>query len=278
MLNRGALGRVPISILLVLTCGFCWSTYAALIAYDGFNYPMGQTVVGQNGGTGWSGGYAQNVGNSAAAYSEVSDIASSFPNLSSSGNQLHLNGTSAPGGSEGVYRNLASSYSTAGNVYWISVLLQIDNGVSASYAGVSLFSGTTEDFFFGQRNGSSTWGFEQHAGADASSSVSAASSADGLLVVELDGNTHMASLFINPTSLGGSAPNTADRTLTFTDFTFNRIRAQAGNENLDVDELRFGTTYADVTPVPEGATVLPAVLVLVIAVIVERRWKQYRAV
>ena len=204
-------------------------------------------------------------------------MTASFPELSVSGNQLHLDGSSTPGLSAGVYRNLSTTYNTAGNIYWFSELLQVDNGAGASYAGISVFSTAAEQFFFGQRNASSTWGMEQHAGSGASSGVSALNSANGLLVLELNGNTHTASLFVNPLSLGGSAPATPNATLTFTDFLFNRIRAQAGNENLDVDELRFGSTYADVTPlatpVPEPAALLPAMFLGLIPVYMARRWR-----
>ena len=252
-MNPGALRKpVLFGCFLVLLCCFSRSASADLIAYDGFNYTLGQSVVGQGTNAGWASSgqtYTISSGNSASAYSEVSDIASSFPNLSISGNQLQLDGTNAPGGGAGVYRNLGVAYNTAGNIYWFSVLLQLDNNAGKSYAGVSLFSSSSEQFFFGQRNVSSYWGMEQHAGAGVNSGVSALNSANGLLVVELNGNTHKASLFVNPASLEGSVPVTPSATLTFTDFSFNRFRAQTGNENLDVDELRFGTTYADVTPV-----------------------------
>ena len=202
--------------------------------------------------------------------------------LIASGNQLHTSGSTTPGNNAGVYRNLGLSYSTAGNVYWFSVLLQIDTGVGNSYAGVSLFSSSAEQFFYGQRNVSSFWGMEQHAGSGANSSVSALGSANGFLVVELDGTSGDAShrtakLFVNPTSLGGAAPAMPSATLTFTDFSFNRFRAQSGKEDLDVDELRFGTSYADVTPIPEPGMACWALLGLLFALFAGRQRKQSRA-
>jgi hypothetical protein len=96
----------------------------------------------------------------------VSDMVP-YQGLMTSGNQLQLNGTTAPGNNEGVYRNLGSTYNTAGNIFWFSVLLQVDSGAGTSYAGISLFSSTSEQYFFGQRNVSTTWGMEQPAGAGA---------------------------------------------------------------------------------------------------------------
>jgi len=275
-MHANKFARAPCSPSLVagllVLLGFWGTARAALIAYDGFNYVRNQTVVGQGGGTGWNGStYQINSGNSANSYIEESDMTTSFPTLGISGDQLHLNGTTAPGGNEGVYRNLATTYSTAGNIYWFSVLLQVDTSTGASYAGISLFSSNTEHFFYGQRNVSSFWGMEQHAGSGANSTVSAFNSANGLLVVELNGINHTASLYVNPTSLGGNAPTTANATLTFSDFSFDRIRAQTGIENLDVDELRFGTTFANVTPVPEPRT---ALLVLMTAALAARPRKR----
>jgi len=225
------------------------SAKATLIAYDGFNYAAGQTVVGQGTNAGWSGAgdpYTISAGNSTNASIEASDM-NTGNGLLTSGNQLNLDG-SAPGGNEGVYRNLGATYNTAGNIYWFSALMQVDNNLGVSYAGVSLFSNSNEDFFFGQRNHANTWGIEQHAGSTANSLVSAANSTSAFLVVELNGITHTASLYVNPNLSTGAIPAKASTSLTFTDFSFNRFRAEAGVETLDVDELRLGTTYADVTP------------------------------
>ena len=243
---------------------------ATLLAYDGFNYAAGQTVVGQGTNSGWptaNDPYTISAGNSANASIEASDM-NTGNGLVTSGNQLDING-SAPGGNEGVYRNLGATYNTAGNVYWFSALMQVDSNVGASYAGVSLFNNTTEDFFFGQRNRTPFWGIEQHAASTANSTVSAANSTTAFLVVQLNGITHTASLYMNPNLSMGGIPATASTSLTFTDFSFDRFRVEAGVETLDVDEIRFGTTYADVTPTttavmqaPEPPSTLCAALLL----------------
>ena len=280
-LKRVAFGKPkPVLCFVVVLCGWSWSVCAGLIAYDGFAYALDQTVVGLGTDAGWANSgqkYTISVGNNASAFNEVSDMAP-YQNLLTSGNQLHLNGATAPGGSAGVYRNLGATYNTAGNVYWFSGLLQIDNGAGTSYAGVSLFSSTGEHFFFGQRNVSSTWGMEQHAGSGANSAISLLNSVTGFLVLELVGTsgdaTHRtANLYVNPTSLGGSAPTTPNATLTFSDFSFDRFRAQAGNENLDVDEFRFGASFGDVTPIPEPSSVALTIFVVLVGGIKSaRRW------
>ena len=92
-LNR----RLSVAGLLVVLAVSGGAARASLFAYDGFDYPLGQTVVGQGGGSGWSGNYTLNAGNNAGAFWEVSDMTASFPELSVSGNQLHLDGSSTPG-------------------------------------------------------------------------------------------------------------------------------------------------------------------------------------
>jgi hypothetical protein len=268
--------RKRLGCFLVLLCGISGSAHATLFAYDGFNYALSQTVVGQGADAGWSSRgqtYTQSQGDGADALSEMS-VMVPYQDLMTSGNQLQLNGTTAPGNNEGVYRNLGSTYNTAGNIFWFSVLLQVDSGAGTSYAGISLFSSSAEQYFFGQRNVSTTWGMEQPAGTGASSTVSLLNNATGFLVVELDGINQTASLFVNPTSLGAGAPATPDATFAFSDFSFDRIRIQAGNENLSVDELRFGSSYADVTPAPEPGVVMLAALGGLIFMLVQRGWRR----
>jgi hypothetical protein len=90
------------------------------------------------------------------------------------------------------------------------------------------------------------------------STITTVSNATGFLVVKLDGVAGVISLYVNPSTLGGSAPVTASASMSFTNFSFDTFRIQSGGtEKLDVDELRLGTTYASVTPViPEPATIL----------------------
>ena len=249
---------------------FISSVDADPIFYEGFNYTSGQSVVGQS--------YTQNIGNSVNNYVAPSTLASVFPTLNSSGNQLQLNGVTTPGGNNGIYHNLTSTYNTAGNIYWFSTLLQVTGNPGQGYAGISLFTNGVEDFFFGQRNMGSTWGIEQHASSGVSSTVSVWNQSTALVVVELNGVTDIASIYVDPLSLGSIAPSNPDAVVTFNDFTFNRLRIQTGNENLAVDELRFGTSYAAVTPttVPEPSDLILTVLTLLFSVILINRKLQLK--
>ena len=244
--------------LVWLLCGVYRPAVGSLIGYEGFNYTTNQTIYGQGVDANWPAAgqtYTIYQGNSASGIAEAADM-TPYLGLVTSGNQAHLFGTTAPGGTETVFRNFGASYSTANNIYWFSVLLRVDAGAGSHYAGVSLFSDSTENLFFGQRSGSTFWGMERSGsgGSSTNTSVSLAGRVVGFLVVQIDGTTgdathRIARLYVNPTLLGGAAPATPTATLTIADFSFNRFRAAANGEDLDVDEIRLGTTYADVATI-----------------------------
>ncbi len=66
-------------------------------------------------------------------------------------------------------------------------------------------------------------------------------------------------LYVNPASIGGAAPVTADATLTVDDVYFRGLKFYPGSgpNNGYLDEVRIGESYASVTPViPEPAALL----------------------
>ena len=223
---------------------------ATLLAQDQFSYATNNTVVGQGSDSGWSAAGQKWTGVTTAII-ETGDM--TYSNLSVSGDSVEVQGNN-----QGVSRTLGVTNSTAGQTLWLSALMQVDQSVGNSYAGVSLFSGATEKFFFGQRNVDTKWGIERYGLGGVDSTITTVSNVTGFLVVKLDGIAGVVSLYVNPSTLGGSAPVTASASMTFTNFSFDTFRIQSGGtEKLDVDELRLGTTYASVTPViPEPATVL----------------------
>ena len=266
--RRSPYNRLPVICLSVAAfIGlFASSSQATLIATESFNYTQGSSVIGLGTNTGWPTPGQTWSGSSLGKIDTDSKM--SYNNLLTSGN--HLETAIVNGQADGVYRSFGNTYSTAGNTYWFSTLIRVDVAAGTSYGGVSLFTGTnpstaTEHFFYGQRNADAMWGFEQHGKLGADSKISSTNQVVGFLVVELIGGTGggngTANLYVNPTSLGGSAPSTASATFSFADFSFDAYRVQSGsktnspNEKVDVDELRFGTTYGDVTPtIPEPTT------------------------
>ena len=183
-----------------------------------------------------------------------------------------------------MFRTLAAGRNTANTTTWGSFLVRLD-GTANEYAGLSLFIGDGDErLFIGKLFQQNNYGIEA-SGLGSGSAVPTSTPVDAttrLLVyslVSVGGNT-TASLFIDPT-IGGADPTTADATVTRPDFVLDTIRIQAGTTSpaqYAFDEVRLGTTFADVTPsnavvIPEAgslALLLPTLGVLG-AVIVRRR-------
>jgi hypothetical protein len=249
---------------------------AGIIAYEGFDYTATANWDGVANSTPWPSS-GQNWTKEVATPSPAIQSGNlSYSELQAAGNKLQLVGESA------MFRQLGTSYNTQGNHYWFSALFSVVQGAGETYAGISLFdlvsAVNTEKLFFGQRNQRQSWGMEFSRGATANSSISSAGGAIGFLVLEIDGVNKKANLYVNPSTLGGSPPAVATLTISgtdFGDFSFNNFRVKAGpRETLEVDELRFGTSYGDVTPqqaVPEPGSFALALGLGIVAMIGWRR-------
>jgi hypothetical protein len=262
--------RPALSAFFACVIAACSPVVDALeIAYEGFNYAPG-LLAGKGDSTPWP-ATGQLWTNVSGADAIVDTVGLTYPGLLTSGLSMETDL-----GNNGVYRNLGQTFAATGNVYWVSALVRMQVTVLNTYAGISLFEGSTERIFFGKRNTSENWGVERFGSGGANSTVATGTDQTALLVIKLDGvsTTKSVSLYVNPTSLGGAEPATPSASFTLTDaqflFGFNRFRVQTGtNQMLDADELRFGTSFASVTPVPE-----PSSLILVgiaSALIVETR-------
>ena len=170
--------------------------------------------------------------------------------------------TSLTNSNVGAFRVPTSSPDSDGSTVYISFLAQQTSSGTGGYSGLSLFSGTsTEQLFLGRATSTANWGVDPRAGTGAVQSGSLAA-AQSLLVARIDfgagttaGNEHVR-LYVNPSAAGEPAvadvdlPNKAN-------FTWDTIRLQAGNGGTaDWDEVRIGTTYADVVPEPATAGLL----------------------
>ena len=258
--------------LLAVLCNAPQSRAAAL-AYEGFNYPSGaNALASQNGGTGWTGAWDTGP----------SDItAGGFNYTDGLGNQLVTTGNRATADqdSNGNLRFLSNTYAT-GTIY-LSYLLQCTNATSQfNYAGLSLFSGVSEQIFFGEINGGPPHGAlgTERLGFSSNYFIGTDASLLNLMVVKIEFNAgttagnEKVSIFVNPSL--DAEPDIAFRFPDVADFSFNRIRIQSGRttgtdplEIGQMDEIRIGTTYADVTPhtAPEpGVSALTALASLLL--------------
>lgn len=236
---------------------WCSSVRATLIAYEGFDYTASQSVAGLNGGTGWSGAWGPVGGGTIS----VTSPGSAFSGLETVGNGVTVTPTS---GTTSVSRSIASL--SSGTVYF-SVLVDKTNG-GTRVLGMRLFNNTTEYAGIGSPNGATTWSTWLAGGSiTKSTTISTVSNEPTLLVLRVDFNAvgyqEKVRFYVNPTP-GAAEPITADAEYTGDAIAaINRIDLVAGYNNgvqttatATFDEVRIGTTWADVTPqtVPEAAS------------------------
>lgn len=123
------------------------SAHGSLIAYDGFAYPVGSSLAGQNGGQGFSGAWYEGGYNVSEALTTVGSGSLTYPLLATTGNELTTPATSYL---NGVARNLFSPISS-GTVY-LSCLLcpegTLGQGNGGGFFGIYLH-GSLNDLFMG---------------------------------------------------------------------------------------------------------------------------------
>lgn len=237
------------------------STQAAVIAYEGFEYEASENGLNNaSGGTGWANNWSA-VNN---------DTVTPGLNYYSGGNQLITSDGAArlDVANGGNFRSFAPAYATAAGTYWISFLSQVPNGTS--YAGLSLFNSSNQEMLFlGDTSGFTTWGMQTHGAGSTIFGSGLGVNNLAFIVARIDfnvsGDTDNVRMWVNPglttQPLDGSA-TAADLDISMNNgnaMTFDRIRIQqgVGSDNAWFDEIRIGTTWADVSPFEESPFVLP---------------------
>ena len=247
MCNR--LGGLAIALLGIVAMA---SAAHAQTAYEPFDYTAGTgALANQNGGTGWSSSWGTGT----------NSVSSPGLTFSKNGQTLVTSGNTATtvGNNVGNFRQIATTVNSG--TEWVSLLANLNSGTPGSgYAGVSLFNGGTEDLFIGQPSNKTVWGLDQSTGLQ--TTTTNIDSTTHLFVVEIDygagtGGNDRVRFYVDPTP-GAAAPDVAPAidVSTTRSASFNQLRIQSGSGGpaINFDELRLGTTYASVTPVPEPAT------------------------
>lgn len=223
---------------------------AALTAYESFDYVSG-ALTGQTGGTGWNAGWTSSGTGSGATVSSpgLNYTDSNSAVLDVQGSKLDLLGNGS-----GNFRVPTSSVDTSGSTLYISFLAQLTT--TGGYSGFSLFQGATENLFLGVPNTRTFWGIDSKTGTVSVSTTPVTTLS--LLVYRIDfGATTTVSLYVNPTL--GTEPATAAVTVTRTAFTWDSIRIQSGTNVGAIDEVRIGTDFNSVAPIPEPSAILAVI-------------------
>ncbi|NOS70685.1 MAG: hypothetical protein HOP33_12235, partial [Verrucomicrobia bacterium] len=273
------------------------NSHAALIAYEGFDYPAGTTIATQTGGTGWTnswtaGSAGNHMGtNSAVSLNYTDANSNALQTIGGSvivGNPVATTTTTATPNRLMDY-NLSGGAGVAvgpGATTWISFLykrLNFDLGTLpfSRQSTVSLFEGSGERVPIGSPNTTATvsnvfsvWGTGAHnVNAPFQSPdypVTSGSTYFVLMKVVTDGTAAVdaAYIWVNWTNLT-MEPGNATATFVQNEVnlsSINTLRLQANNQNANgsnavfqVDEIRIGTTFPDVAPQAAAPSTPPSI-------------------
>lgn len=226
------------------------------IVYDGFNYPVGSSLSGQNGGFGWNSVW----GGSGLAANIAAGL--SFQNLATSPGAVTSAPPSPPPPPDpevAFYgRELTQSYGADGTSVYMSVLLRPDDGFGF-YGGINLGG-----IFIGKSGPVNLYSIE---GSTITSSTVAPVAGETVFLVLhaefLPGNDRF-SLFINPTP-GGPEPAVANAIKTDFDLQSASFIFVNNAGSWTTDEIRLGATFESVSPA--AAVPLPGTISLLLTML-----------
>jgi len=215
------------------------SVQASLIAYDGF-------TTANSSGTGWTGNWSGSYTLGGASLD--------------SGNGLVTSGGSStgaayfdPSGNEPT--RLITTPATTGDV-WVSWLQQ-SNPANNDLGQLRFQSGGNMQFVIGQHFDSNTFKIYNPDVNGAVTNSGVTISGTQFVTVRFNLDSKAVSLWINPTGLGtGLTPSSAAAASTATGgaFSFDTLKFTSQTATFNVDEVRVGTTWAAVSPIPEPST------------------------
>ena len=282
-------GLIILLIALMIPAGN--SAHGALLAYEGFDYPDGSDITGKNGGLGWTNAwYEIATFPSTNVAGSLTYIDQSGNKLTTTGNKLRNSGDATASNTSQPSRTLAHYYTATGTnqTTWLACLAQrfgtkdVDADGNSLYGrGANISMADTFDdpdsspdtltyrFTYGSHTSPKipdVWEIDTATPATEIQSTNSIAQIS-LLVFRIDHVTNTVDIvpndqvfmWVNP-PLGVEPPtNTAAAILGDTELSFNHFEFFAGGNNGTylqaewyVDEIRLGTTYADVTPFTPG--------------------------
>jgi hypothetical protein len=242
--------------LFALVLSLAVNASAALIVYDGFDYPAGSLGT-RAGGLGWSAGVAWDGAQS------VTSPGLEWPGLPVAGNKVTSTSTAS-------FRLMPAGFSALNRTIWISFLCQ--NSATPSWCGISPFNGSgSEALFIGKPDGSAYWGLALYNSMNDSGGVTGSKLSTvpvgelAFFVVRIINGAAGSRItaWIDPDL--GKEPSAA--TAFYDSETagektgrvpFDRIRISGAGQALFYDELRIGDTYADVAASVRGMALSPS--------------------
>jgi hypothetical protein len=237
-------------IIAVMAAALSTMSYAALTQYEGFDYTVGSELVGSAGGTGWTGPWSSTQTEPSNTFTIGTDLSytdGGAKTLITSGGSFLFTKSSGPANC-GVPRPLTAH--TSGEIYVSALIKQLGDG--------------NYDYFLQLINGSETcsilvrgsWpSYFWRIDSSLTTLASPVTDETQFLVARVDLDTSAIDLWVNPDLVTpGAAGYSGTCSLTGLDTVQFFVKNEAASENYAWDEIRVGTTYADVTPyIPEPA-------------------------
>jgi hypothetical protein len=274
--------NIAFALAAVLSLAILPAAQATLLVQEQFSYSAAD-VVGDNGGLGWSGSWANPASGGTAPWgtggvmgNRKADAPVVSPGLTYSG--LSTSGNALSPLNQSAYRSWnASSLFTSAGSFWVSFL--VTPGASAVNASMYVLP-------FAQNNATVAPDYQKGSGAKFSAGADGSTwtvTADipvlqngsgyttpaaraltlnqaNLIVMEFNYNgsgTDTIQLWVNPT-LGGAAPLGTDVTTTTGNGWIDQLGEfmvkNGATTVATVDEINIGNTYGDVVSVPEPST------------------------
>jgi len=249
------------------------SASAGMFAHEPFDYTTGSLGSTSNGGLGWGGAW---TGSALVATPGLRYTDSQGLNLVTEGNtgQTVSNAFRVFDLTSGSPAELAGvvdsgKIGAANTSVWLSFVGQYVDGAS-TWGGISLYNDTTENFYLGGTvsGGNRIWRVNPKESGSGTVTLdpNVATLDPALFVARLDfidGIGDTVTAWLNPDLKATPLDVDADysHTWSLADFKFTQVRLGGySTAQQQYDEIRFGTTFSDVAPVPE-----PGALVLLIA-------------
>ena len=254
--------------------------HADALLYEGFDYSAG-ALAGQNGGTGFTTAWSSSGAGG--------DVVTAPGKTYSSGGDLDVVGnftTVSNSGTAGSFRNFSTITAATSTTYWISMIASTSGIVPGSgndAASIEIRNASNVELLsVGAFGSSANWRIRARSSNRATSGFSDAgdtsnSGTDAFLLIRVDVDTSGAgadniyfwtdpTLGAEPTIVSAESSITGTNFWDADEFSISRIRSgvinsgSTGDKTLNYDEFRLGTTFADVTPIPE-----PGVFALVLS-------------
>lgn len=228
-------------------------SHAALIAYDGFetpgSYTDGNPIVGVSGGFGWTGPYTQggsysfNAGNAGLSFGDLQTTVGMATLPLDGGNPFNF-----------VQNARSFSPISSGNL-WVSWLYAPGNPDSV-YSGLGLSQTAGGELFYIGTDGNGQFRIDTSGAGGSNGTYGALTSGTTFITVHVDFSNGDIAVYRDPVPGGALGTPVASLSGGTPGEVGSLLFLGGANGLTGFDEIRVGTTYLDVAPIPEPSTSL----------------------